>query len=421
MSKINFIFLSAQFNIKNIVIEYEIEEFIDYMRIRGLPNHAKQIFYSLTSNFNMESDKYIIFFDIGCNLDNFEILNSLDKKYLYDISNKNAKMIVLCNDTIPSHYDEDSTVFKVIKSFFEKNDIHSSDVKFLFHESILDCDISNFNKLFIEADFFNYQAALIYSERKNHDLESIKNLILFGRRYYRPKHFLTLNNNMKEHRIELLFFLLKNKILDMGLTSWFPGQEPKDQNRENFDYEKFLRRELLYDEYNAYIEEVKNIVPVSLDHKNEGRQDFLNPLLHMASYFDIITESNWGPSGYDNDFYIKKIHITEKLWKPVNTMQPFIVISVKNYLKKLREWGFKTFEGWIDESYDELETYEDRKKVIYKEILRLCNMSKREIDDWYWELEPIIVHNFKHFEVYVEREYKKIENLIHSCWVELGE
>jgi len=48
-------------------------------------------------------------------------------------------------------------------------------------------------------------------------------------------------------------------------------------------------------------------------------------------------------------------------------------------------------------------------------------MSKREIDDWYWELEPIIVHNFKHFEVYVEREYKKIENLIHSCWVELGE
>ena len=85
-------------------------------------------------------------------------------------------------------------------------------------------------------------------------------------------------------------------------------------------------------------------------------------------------------------------------------------------MKKLREWGFKTFDGWIDESYDELETYEERKKVINKEILRLCNMSRKELDKWYWSMEDILVHNFDNFSKFINSEYNNLQKMFENGW-----
>ena len=108
----------------------------------------------------------------------------------------------------------------------------------------------------------------------------------------------------------------------------------------------------------------------------------------------MITESNW--SVYD-DKKIPKIHITEKTWKSIITFQPFIVIGSQNHLKKLREWGFKTFEPFIDETYDEMIAYEDRKRKIYSEIKRLIRMSREELDLWYWNMIDIcLFYNFLH-------------------------
>jgi hypothetical protein len=64
-------------------------------------------------------------------------------------------------------------------------------------------------------------------------------------------------------------------------------------------------------------------------------------------------------------------------------------------LAELRKLGFKTFEGFIDESYD-LETDNSiRIELITKEIKRLCEMSKEELHNWYWSMEEILVHNHK--------------------------
>ena len=49
------------------------------------------------------------------------------------------------------------------------------------------------------------------------------------------------------------------------------------------------------------------------------------------------------------------IFISEKTWKPIMVGHPFIMVGNKNNLKFLKDLGYKTFDKWIDESYDDIE------------------------------------------------------------------
>ena len=85
-------------------------------------------------------------------------------------------------------------------------------------------------------------------------------------------------------------------------------------------------------------------------------------------------------------------------------------------MKKLREWGFKTFDGWIDESYDELETYEERKVVLDREIIRLGSMTIKELDEWYWSMEDILKHNQEHYVEFMKYQYNGVTEFIFKAY-----
>ena len=62
----------------------------------------------------------------------------------------------------------------------------------------------------------------------------------------------------------------------------------------------------------------------------------------------------------------------------------------------MRDLGFKTFEPFIDESYDQEVDNDKRLLQAYEQVKRLCKMSKEEIHNWYWSMEEILIHNHKH-------------------------
>jgi pimeloyl-ACP methyl ester carboxylesterase len=49
----------------------------------------------------------------------------------------------------------------------------------------------------------------------------------------------------------------------------------------------------------------------------------------------------------------QKVHLTEKIFKPIVMLQPFIVFAGPGSLKYLQSYGFQTFSAIWDESYDE--------------------------------------------------------------------
>jgi hypothetical protein len=76
------------------------------------------------------------------------------------------------------------------------------------------------------------------------------------------------------------------------------------------------------------------------------------------------------------------IFLSEKAFKPIACSHPFIFMGNKGSLAKLREIGYKTFDGFIDETYDTLPTWERMQAVTdsIKQIHRIENKI-----EWYIE------------------------------------
>lgn len=96
-------------------------------------------------------------------------------------------------------------------------------------------------------------------------------------------------------------------------------------------------------------------------------------------------------------FDLDKIHLTEKIFKPIVMRQPFILFGGAGSLEYLRRYGFKTFESIWDESYDQEVDHNARLNQVLKLILDLYNKSSDEFANIMSRCQDIIDHNRNHF------------------------
>jgi hypothetical protein len=96
-------------------------------------------------------------------------------------------------------------------------------------------------------------------------------------------------------------------------------------------------------------------------------------------------------------FYEPKQHLTEKIFKPIVSMRPFILISAPGNLAYLRSYGFKTFSNWIDESYDNEIDNNRRLDMIVNELEKLCSLSRDQLYKMHQEMLPVLHYNKQHF------------------------
>ena len=371
------------------------------------------------------TEKYVIIYDtfnpIGV-MENMVSKNSpVSNKIISDLKASKCSIVFFHTDLISPGFNKDDW-----EDFYIA--VKGIDLKrfyFLFDEQVINDDFKDVNlgfNVFTERSWpgiFVLGADSWATAQGGYQESMMKMLFNNTRGYYRQFKYCSHNNNIKDHRVELLLFLIKNDLLDGGVWSWFGGNEPKDQGVDSLDFTNFESAghgKIDYSkEYGKEVVEfANNLVPYTYDYKVDGLQDYLNVIPYFNSYFNIVTESVWGP-GYDNT-HPQKIHITEKIWKCIVSFQPFILISNKNNLKKLREWGFKTFHPYIDESYDELDTYRERKVLFEKEIKRLCSMTIKELDEWYWSMEEILKHNQKHYVEFMKYQYNGVTDFIFKAY-----
>lgn len=210
------------------------------------------------------------------------------------------------------------------------------------------------------------------------DFNNTKNVI-------RDNHFLMKIRNSREHRAALLYKLVSSDLLKFADWSFLTPERYNTQTIETIINEYKLS--------NIHVGKVKNLydtAPHLLQSEQNNDYNLTNAWTdasfeaHSNSYFEVCFET-----------YIRTEYksLTEKIFKPIANFQPFLFIAYPGALQLLRDLGFKTFDGFIDESYDlEIEN-SVRIEKIYKEIERLSNMSKDEIHNWYWGMEDILIHN----------------------------
>lgn len=90
-------------------------------------------------------------------------------------------------------------------------------------------------------------------------------------------------------------------------------------------------------------------------------------------------------------------YISEKTFKCILNKRPFLLISSANSLKFLRDLGFKTFENFWDESYDNKEDINIRISKIISVTKYLADLNKDEYKKIIKEMENILNYNHDNY------------------------
>jgi hypothetical protein len=122
----------------------------------------------------------------------------------------------------------------------------------------------------------------------------------------------------------------------------------------------------------------------------------------QESFIYVVTETC---------FWERKDHLTEKIFKPIVSMMPFVLVGPANNLKYLRSYGFRTFDQWIDESYDAIEDPIERLQAVGAVLHDLSNRSLDDLTAMLYEMTPVLEHNRN---LFYSREF------VDSAWKELA-
>jgi hypothetical protein len=93
----------------------------------------------------------------------------------------------------------------------------------------------------------------------------------------------------------------------------------------------------------------------------------------------------------------QRIHLTEKILRPIACGHPFLLAAGPGSLEYIRSYGFKTFSPWIDESYDQEHTSINRLEKIIASMNKIQSLQGQELEDFSHAMASIAEFNKKHF------------------------
>lgn len=88
-------------------------------------------------------------------------------------------------------------------------------------------------------------------------------------------------------------------------------------------------------------------------------------------------------------------NFSEKVIDAINYRKPFIVVAPPKTLEYIKKFGFKTFDEFWSEDYDQIENHSQRMLEIFSLIDKINQKSIQELNDMYYEMLPILDHNRK--------------------------
>ncbi len=179
--------------------------------------------------------------------------------------------------------------------------------------------------------------------------------------------YINLNNVARYHRCELLQQLIDADLLKKGWNTF----------GDKFDNYKWYA----IDKPNNSIHKTKFDV-LDIDNLKNANPNGVVPVDHCKqSFIYIATETL-----IDND----RMFFSEKVYKPISIGMPFMVLGNCGTLAVLKEEGYRTFDEWIDESYDLNLPIDERISIIIKNIQMLDKLDLQKLRK---EMMPNIRHN----------------------------
>lgn len=208
-------------------------------------------------------------------------------------------------------------------------------------------------------------------------------------------------NNDRSYRIYWVSRLAELGLLSNGQVSFNVTDNPLDDWRDEVADPKTKLSEHARRHAEYYLTNINKLVIDQSELPGSASADIPRT---VDALWHVVTETV---------FYYDKLHLTEKIFKPIVSKQPFMLIAAPGNLAYLRGYGFKTFDGIIDESYDLIEDNDARIDAVAAQLAWYCRLSAEEKQRVIERLAPIVEYNFHHF--YGEFKHIITRELLDNC------
>lgn len=194
--------------------------------------------------------------------------------------------------------------------------------------------------------------------------------------------FSSLSRNYKSWRLQLYSKLLDSSAIDEFVYSFY--------NIHAYDKTEFSVEQMRKDLVEKNISITPKLsswldnCPHTLDAKDNVANKWADVTYDtiLSADFHLIVETH-----FDFSYYTKQViggprqapsFITEKVYKAIACGKPFLAFATPFMLQDLQSMGFKTFDDFIDESYDTEEDNDKRMELLVAEITRICNLPQQQ-------------------------------------------
>jgi hypothetical protein len=204
--------------------------------------------------------------------------------------------------------------------------------------------------------------------------------------HYKSSNNVTLFNCMnrvtRDHRIGFVAMLNYYNLLDSNKVSHnsFPSHHVNEIKIQNFSHHPAFETD--------NVRNINSKLPLILDSTEfevNKAQNFFKEI-YLESWVTVVTETL---ATAPNTMFF-----SEKIYKPMRAQHPFILLGIPGSLRELKRQGFKTFDKWWDESYDDIENITDRMEAICKLLLSLQIKTKDEWIAIYKDMYTVLEHNY---------------------------
>ena len=211
---------------------------------------------------------------------------------------------------------------------------------------------------------------------------------------FKTKHFLKINRTNRDERDIFMLFLNFEQLFDKCLVS-FPELH-KWPNYQSQFY-KYTQQENIND--------LKSKLPFDIDKTDEmnhgpagvglGKFDAdlpFDPIHYRDTFISIVM----GAFPFDKSGY----HLHSSTFNPMYCGHPIIQFAPYKTLEVMKQYGFKTFDKWWDESYDDEPDDWKRLQMIMDLVLKLSEYDEKDLLYMYKDMQETLQHNIGIIENY---------------------
>ena len=188
----------------------------------------------------------------------------------------------------------------------------------------------------------------------------------------------------RDHRVLFLYNVFKNKLEDNHISA------PRHCQYEGVDIQQIASK------YNNTYPDISQVfAEAKLPRLFSGEANQLMHSYQLGNFAEARDSLLYVPT--ETVYFGQRSHLTEKTFKAIALEMPFVLVAPAHSLKYLREYGFKTFSPFIDESYDDIEDDILRIEKVTAILLEIQARSAAAKIQLHRDLLSTVEYNYNHF------------------------